>query len=81
MIINLLGYQIMIFKKSIKVPTIGNAVKVATNGTWLFLCDQQGEQLPGQIACTLHERLNAPPYATVELVVNIDELLSKGKTI
>lgn len=80
MIIDLFGYQFMILKKR-KVPTIETAYKIASDGRFLLLCNKDGDTLPGQLSCTLHERINQPPYAAIELIVNIDELLEKGKTI
>lgn len=81
MIISIFGYQVMVFKKGKKIPTISTAVKIASDGRFLFLCDKHGEQLTGQLSCTIHERINQPPYATVEIMVSLDELLTTGKTI
>lgn len=81
MTLTIFGYQILVLKSRKQIPTISNAVKLSADGHFLYLCNQNGDPLPGQIACTLYERINKPPYAVVEIMVNIDELLEKGKTV
>lgn len=80
MTINILGYHILIYKPK-HTRTVQGACKIMYDGHFIYLLDQDGRQLPRQLACSIIERLNEPTKAVVELIVDITELSSNQKTI
>lgn len=80
MTFKIFGFQILIYKPK-HTHTVNGACKIVSDGHWLFLTDENGNRLPKQLSCTITERLNEPTKATVELFVDITELLNKGDSV
>lgn len=69
-------WRILLYRKH--PNTLGdhrNMCKVGTNGKWLYLLTPQGEILPGQVSMTLRDRVNKIPEATIEVFVNLTEIV------
>jgi hypothetical protein len=73
--INPLNWRIAIYRKN----PVGNhpesMCKVGYDGKYLFLLGSDSQQLPGQISMTIKDKVNKIPVATVEVMVDLREII------
>jgi hypothetical protein len=77
---NPFDWRILIYRKHPnRIGLPGSMCKVGSDGRWLSLLTPEGKQLPGQVSMTLRDRVNKVPEATIEVMVDLTEILAVGK--
>jgi hypothetical protein len=71
---NLFNYRIFIYNKRF-IRKVGTAPKIGNNGKYLLLLQDNGQPIRHQVSMTIHDGVNKPARAIIEVFVNLEEII------